>query len=151
MHWSNVITQVKIIWHELCQDWKNQLNWVFHPGHLRSIWYLAEIAILALHLLPSQIVIFPDCWGRENSKSSLLQLWTVCWSKHRNIKRENICFGPLRKFFAWPKRGRPTSGFSIFIRSEWGTYRATFVSFDQILVPTHSLRDKRTKGKREKG
>ena len=58
-------------------------------------------------------------------------------------------------FFAGPKRGRPTPGFSIFIRSDGPTDRRTdrdlFVSLDQILVPKHSLRDIGTKGQRDKG
>ena len=54
---------------------------------------------------------------------------------------------PLQKktIFAGPKRGRPTPGFSIFIRSN----RATFVSSDQILVPKHSSKDKGTEGQRD--
>ena len=52
--------------------------------------------------------------------------------------------------FAGPKRGQPTPGFSILIRSERATEqpskRVSFVSRDQILVPIHSLRDKGTKG-----
>ena len=72
------------------------------------------------------------------------------------------------ELFAGPKRGRPTPGFSIFIRSDGPSDRPTeqdsFVSLDQILVHTHSLgtkgqkdrgtkgqRDNRTKGQKDKG
>ena len=52
--------------------------------------------------------------------------------------------------FAKPKRGWPTPGFSIFIRSDRPIERlseqVSFISLDQILVPTLSLRDKGTKG-----
>ena len=57
----------------------------------------------------------------------------------------------LSYIFAVPKRGRPTPGFSIFIRSFIRLFGATFVSLDQILVPAYSLRDKGTKKQSDKG
>ena len=58
---------------------------------------------------------------------------------------KNIFF--CEDFFFLSKRGRPTPGFSIFLRTDW----QTFVSLDLVLVPTHSLREKGTKGQRDKG
>ena len=57
-----------------------------------------------------------------------------------------LLFVHSNQVFAGPKRGRPTPGFSIFIRSDRASEQAPFVSLDQILVPTHSLRDKGPQG-----
>ena len=38
-----------------------------------------------------------------------------------------------------------------YVWSDGPTDKPAFVSLDQILVPIHSLRDKRTKGQRDKG
>ena len=70
----------------------------------------------------------------------------MLWKGAPNIGPKSLVF----MIFTRPKRGRPTPGFSIFLHSDRASERASdrplFFSRDQILVPTHSLRDKGTKG-----
>ena len=54
-------------------------------------------------------------------------------------------------FFRYFLPDWPTPNFSIFIRSFACSFALSFVSLDQILVLTHSFRDKGTKGHKDKG
>ena len=74
---------------------------------------------------------------------------------HMSVQNNNVNKCPETQYsellvvviFAGPKRGVPTPGFSIFIH----LFVCSFVSLDQILVPTHSLRDKGKKGQKDTG
>ena len=73
------------------------------------------------------------------------------------VVKINAC--SFEMIFAGPKRGRPTPGFSIFIRSdratERPTERATYVRLLRSNFVPYTLiegkRDKGTKGKRDQG
>ena len=111
--------------------WERQTSWIYHGFNV--LWLLTRIN----------------------------QSWSI--SMKHTFEQLTLILGFVQFFempglyknvFSGPKRGWPTPGFSIFIRSigrtNRPTNRRTFVSFDQILVPTHSLRDKGTKGQRDK-
>ena len=63
----------------------------------------------------------------------------ICHQPALRVLAEVYIIARIFHIFAGPKRGRPTPGFSIFIRSDGGRKGGTFVSLDQILVPTQSL------------